>query len=244
MSKKRKNQSSPIINIIVTIIIGVIAIIIKTLLLTYDLITIYSTKYKQKSGNGFWKTYFNKGNYGEFRLYRKIIKIFGKKHVFTNLYLDNISTEHTEIDVIAISKQGIYVFEMKNYSGYIYGSEKDQQWTQVLNRKSKYKFYNPLRQNYAHTKAAERYLGVSEETIIPVIVFSNRSKLSKINITKNQNIIQLNSVNKFIKKTNKREYVFSDEEINEMCIKLINRSNMKEDIKAKHIEDVTLIKGN
>ncbi|WP_162146843.1 nuclease-related domain-containing protein [Acholeplasma granularum] len=101
----------------------------------------------------FFKTYFNKGNYGEFKLYKKIIKTFGTNYFFTNLYLDNINTEHTEVDVVVISKHDIYVFEMKNYSGYIYGSKNDQYWTQVLNRFLKHKLYNPFRQNYAHLKS-------------------------------------------------------------------------------------------
>jgi len=85
---------------------------------------------------------------------------------------------------------------MKNYSGFIFGSEKDQNRTQVLNKFSKNKFYNPLRQNYAHVKGVERYLELSEKEIIPVIVFSNHSKLSKINVYQNQQIIQIKDVNR------------------------------------------------
>lgn len=244
MAKKRNTQHSIFTVLIGTIIIVLITIIFRVLFFAYDVITIYTTKYKQKSGNGFFKTYFNKGNYGEFELYRKIVRLFGKKYAFTNLYLENISTEHTEIDVLALSPQGIYVFEMKNYSGYIYGSEQDQHWTQAFNRNSKFKFYNPLRQNYAHTKATEKYLGVNTESIIPVIVFSNRSKLSKINITKNQNIIQLNSVKKLIKKTKQGTPIFTKEELDQFSIKLIDRSNMSDDIKEKHINEVMMIKDN
>jgi hypothetical protein len=57
--------------------------------------------------------------------------------VRTNIYLDNVNTDTKEIDVISISNQGIYVFEIKNYSGFIYGSEDDKQWTHVLNKWSK-----------------------------------------------------------------------------------------------------------
>lgn len=245
MARKRNSNGASLIIIIGTIIGVIIATIIKLLVFSYDLITIYTSKYKQKSGNGFWKTYFNKGNYGEFKLYRKIIKLFGKDYVFTNLYLENQTTEYTEIDVLALSTQGIYVFEMKNYSGYVYGSEQDQYWTQVLNRFSKYKFYNPLRQNYAHTKATENYLEIDVSSIIPVIVFSNRSKLSKINITKNQNIMQLDSVKKFIKRTNKTSTkVFDKEELDRFALKLIESSNMSDEIKEKHISEVLALSGN
>lgn len=40
---------------------------------------------------------------------------------------------HTyEIDLIMISETGIYVFESKNYSGWIFGDEKQRYWTQIL----------------------------------------------------------------------------------------------------------------
>ena len=180
------------------------------------------------------------GNYGEFILYRKIVGIFGKDYVFTNVYLDNKNTDHTEVDVIALSNHGIYVFEMKNYSGYIYGSEKDQYWTQVLNKYSKHKFYNPLRQNYAHIKAIEKYLELNENEIIPVVVFSNNSKLSKINVKKENHIIQIKDLNRLINSNAKSDFI--DIPVirrKEISVKLIERSNMPQEIKNKHIEQVT-----
>ena len=82
MAKKRNTQHSIFTVLIGTIIIVLITIIFRVLFFAYDVITIYTTKYKQKSGNGFFKTYFNKGNYGEFELYRKIVRLFGKKICF------------------------------------------------------------------------------------------------------------------------------------------------------------------
>ncbi|HPD02893.1 MAG TPA: nuclease-related domain-containing protein, partial [Clostridia bacterium] len=170
---------------------------------------------------------------------------FGRDKVYTNVYLDNKNTDYTEIDVIALSAYGIYVFEMKNYSGYIYGSENDEYWTQVLNKFSKSKFYNPLRQNYAHTKAVERYLELKENETIPVIVFSNHSKLSKINVSNEKNVLQIKDVIQFINKNSKRkEIVFSENELKEFSVKLIERSNMPQEIKGKHIEQVTTIQKN
>ena len=172
MKKRKKyNWLEALVTLAFLIITGIVKLVIRIILFVYDVITIYTSKYSIKSGNGFFKTYFNIGNYGEFKLYRKVIRKFGRDKVYTNVYLDNKNTDYTEIDVIALSAHGIYVFEMKNYSGYIYGSENDEYWTQVLNKFSKNKFYNPLRQNYAHTKAVERYLELKENETIPVTVF-------------------------------------------------------------------------
>ena len=59
----------------------------------------------------------------------------------------------TQIDVLVISKYGIFVIEVKNYQGWIFGQENQPQWKNVHFTKS-FKFQNPLHQNYKHTQAA------------------------------------------------------------------------------------------
>ena len=64
----------------------------------------------------------------------------------------------TQIDHLVISIYGIVIIETKNMSGWIYGSEKDATWTQVFKGGKKYKFKNPLRQNYRHQCAIVEFL--------------------------------------------------------------------------------------
>ncbi len=242
MAKKTKtstNALGSLFYLLALFLAYVIYLTIRLVLLTYDAITIYSTRYKVKSGNGFFKTYFNKGNYGEFKLYRKIVKYFGKQNVFANLYLAGKNTENTEIDVLAVSPHGIYVFEKKNFRGYIYGNDQDETWTQVFNRRSKYKFYNPLRQNYAHTRAVENYLGLNENETLPVIVFANQSKLQKITINSDKPLVLLKRVPSLIKKNRKtKPELYTKAQISDFNIKLLEKANMPEAVKAKHIAEV------
>jgi hypothetical protein len=242
MARKRRNQENALASLsrlLAIIIESIILLIIRLIGFFFDLFTFFTSKYKQKSGNGFLKTYFNKGNYGEFIIYRKVIRIFGKESVLTNIYLDSKNTETTEIDVLAVSSKGIYVFEMKNYSGSIYGSEQDQNWTQVLNRWTKNKFYNPLRQNYSHIKALESYLAIPNSAIIPMIVFSNRSRLSKIDISDTHNVFQFKNAIRFIKRYEKKETdLFSDQQIRDYLTQILEKCNMPEEVKQKHINDV------
>lgn len=242
-----RRKKSSLLEDVLTLVIEFIRLSVyflwKMISLSYDLITVYTSGYRQKSGNAFLKTYFDKGNYGEFILYRLLVGQLGKDAVFTNLYLDNIRTDQTELDVVAVTKSIILLFEMKNYGGSIYGSETDKDWTQVFSRFKKHKFYNPLKQNYAHTKALESYLNVESNIIMPVIVFSNRSKLSKINVGNNHTIIQLNQVKgllKHIKKT-RMEPLNDVHVIREM---LVNRSLMPEEVKQRHIEQIKANKEN
>ena len=91
----------------------------------------------------FINTNYFKGKFGEFSvncLLKKISKN-DKGILYKNIIvlLDNNSHQ---IDHVLISKKGIFVVETKNYSGTIYGSDYQKDWTQVFNYgKQKYKFY-------------------------------------------------------------------------------------------------------
>lgn len=237
--KKRNTPIEIICMGIFLFIQTIVVLIVRLVIFVYDLVTFFTSKYNSKSGIGFFKMYFSKGYYGEFALYRKTIRIFGKESVLTNVYLDNKNTETTEIDVLAVSAKGIYVLEMKNYAGYIYGSEQDQHWTQVLNKWTKNKFYNPLRQNYAHTKAVESYLQISNELTIPIIVFSNRSKLNKISVGENHQVFQYRNAIRYIKRYEaKQKDLISEQQKEEYLVKLLGKCNMPDEVKQKHIEEV------
>ena len=76
----------------------------------------------------------------------------------------------TQIDHVYVSVFGIFVIETKNYTGWIFGSEKQSKWTQVV-YKQKHYFQNPLRQNYAHIKALSELLQLPEEKFHSMVVF-------------------------------------------------------------------------
>src|SRR5690554_6253003 len=78
------------------------------------------------------------------RFFRKI-----EHRQINNLILMDDQGKTHQIDHIEIRKNGIFCIETKNYSGYIYGSENQSQWTQCLYKK-KYYFLNPVKQNKSH----------------------------------------------------------------------------------------------
>lgn len=77
----------------------------------------------------------------------------------------------TQIDHIYVSPFGILVIETKNMSGWIFGSKNQAQWTQTIYR-NKYKFQNPLRQNYKHIKSLESLLDLPLRTFKSIVVFT------------------------------------------------------------------------
>ena len=113
----------------------------------------------------------------------KWVQLLGRKgKILRNIYIPKDNGETSEIDVMYITQKGIFVFESKNYSGWIFGDEKHQMWTMMLPNKEKHSFYNPVKQNRTHLKWLGNYVG-EEVPLFSIIVFSERCELKKVTIT-------------------------------------------------------------
>lgn len=77
----------------------------------------------------------------------------------------------TQIDHIVLGRSGIFVIETKNMSGWIFGTEDQAQWTQVVFRR-KSRFQNPLRQNHLHIKAVQDLLKLPQSRLYNLVVFA------------------------------------------------------------------------
>ena len=112
----------------------------------------------------------------------KLVKLFGRKgKTLRNVYIPKDNGETSEIDVMYITQKGIFVFESKNYSGWIFGDEKGQYWTVMLPNRQKNRFYNPIKQNATHIKWLQKYIG-DDVPLFSIIVFSERCELKKVEI--------------------------------------------------------------
>jgi len=86
-----------------------------------------------------------------------------------------------QIDHLILSVYGIFVIETKNYSGWIFGNEKSEYWTQVI-YKDKFRFYNPIKQNWSHVYALKKLLHEYKEVnYYPIVVFAGDGELKGIN---------------------------------------------------------------
>ena len=162
--------------------------------------------------------------------YRKILK---------NIYVP-YGNQTTEIDVLMIHETGIYVIESKNYSGWIFGSENQQQWTQMLNSYTKKRFYNPMWQNRTHIRALSNYINIDKSKIKSYIVFSDRCELKAIPPNTNECIIT--KIDLFLyaiyNDINNRKKIFTVEEVNQIEEKLKPITNVSQEVKNKHIQDI------
>lgn len=98
-------------------------------------------------------------------------------HRLNNITLPLADGGSTQIDHVIVSKYGIFVIETKNYKGWIYGNEKQRQWTQAFANGSKYKFQNPLRQNYLHIKTLAELLDLELSHFHSMIAFIGECEL-------------------------------------------------------------------
>lgn len=76
-----------------------------------------------------------------------------------------------QIDHLLVSKYGLFIIETKNRNGWIFGSEDQKTWTQVVFGK-KYPFQNPIHQAYRQKKSLAEFLTIGTSKIHEVIYFN------------------------------------------------------------------------
>ena len=184
------------------------------------------------------------GRYGEYLIYDKLrtYESAGSKFLF-NIYIPKNSDETSEIDVLMISQKGLFVFESKNYSGWIFGNEHSKYWMQTLatgrNQSHKEKFYNPIKQNDSHIKNLTRYLKM-DLTCYSVISFAERTTLKDIEIFRDDvKVITRDKVNQVVEKVfSSTENILTTEQIDEIYKKLYPLTQVSEEVKKKHIDNI------
>jgi len=124
------------------------------------------------------------GRYGEYLTEHLLAHggLPGRMRTWSNVLVprDGAAVGEAELDVLMLHERGVFVFESKNYSGWIFGSEGQRMWTQSLNRYTKARFYNPVMQNAAHVRALSKRLVVPERDFVSYIVFSDRCELKEV----------------------------------------------------------------
>lgn len=85
----------------------------------------------------------------EFWLKLELKKLPNNEYLLLNDIMVENEAGTNQIDHILISRYGMFVIEMKNYSGLIKGNSYNNKWSQHIGKYKKC-FYNPIHQNYGH----------------------------------------------------------------------------------------------
>lgn len=203
----------------------------------------WKSTYYSATHRSFITILFNTGAYGEYLTYNCLRKYEsdGAKFLF-NCYLPKDNDDTSEIDVMMIYKSGIYVFESKNYSGWIFGSESSKMWTQSLpNGRSskKERFYNPIMQNKTHIKWLEQQVDETDP-LHSIVVFSQRCEFKKLEITSSDiSVVKRDALLKLVREIDERVgYRLDDDRISIIYEKLYPFTQVSDEVKESHIENM------
>ncbi len=192
-------------------------------------------------------TNLNRGTKSERKMVLKILKSGIKSTaIFHDIYLNNGNGTYSQIDLVVATKVGIVVFEVKEYNGWIFGTENQINWTQILAYgKRKYKFYNPILQNKKHVEDLKKFYHFENVPVFSMIVFFGNCEF--------KNLIDLPS-RTFLTKSNKVINRFNEILENNQPAKYENKweiaSLLKQAVKngensiirEKHVENIQKLK--
>ncbi len=220
-----------------------------TIYALYDFFVASKSRYKKtdyydQTHKSFWSMQFDKGSQGEYLIWDSLQQLPGYKKFLLNCYLPKRNGESTEVDLILLHESGIYVFESKNYSGWIFGTETQQYWTQSLpgryGQAHKVKFFNPILQNQAHLKWLGEYLGIDSHFFYSCIVFGDECTLKDITLTSGRHYVT-NRSNLFAAISSHIQLSItklSPEQIDSLYAKLFPLTQVDAEQRAQHIKEV------
>ena len=173
-----------------------------------------------------------KGCIGEKIVANRLASLPKQKYRVLNDILLETEYGTTQIDHIVVSVYGVFVIETKYYKGWITGSEYGDYWTQNIYR-NKYKFRNPLKQNYAHVKALEDKIGIEEEKLIPIVAFSSRST---IKVKSKKPVVYISRVKRVIK--GYQDTVFQENELDMLVDKIMSANITSKEVRKEHVKQI------
>ena len=174
------------------------------------------------------------GHMGESVVRYKLSKLDQNKYRIINNLMVVVNGKSSEIDHVVVSNSGVFVIETKNYRGTITGYEKGKEWTQYINR-SKFKFYNPIRQNYGHLLVLkEIFKEYPKIPFIPIVVFTGEAKL-KVNAGSSM-VISSKDLLRAIENQNKK--VLTDKGIDFIYNKLSSLNSNDKIMRKEHIASI------
>lgn len=169
----------------ILIAIAIMFVIVTVILSAYDSIKKFKSEEKKH------KTKAEKlGDAGEREVQRLLMTLpYNKYKVMRNIMINTYNGGTTQIDFLVVSLYGIFVIEVKNYSGTVFGKYNSQNWKQCIG-KNTYEFYNPLKQNDGHVNALSKLLKINKDRFIPITVFSNKTNIKAPKAIHQRNIIK------------------------------------------------------
>ncbi len=203
------------------------------------------TAYYQITKNPYSSIKYDKGKYGEYLIYKRLRRFEsdGGKFLF-NVYIPKSNNETTEIDLLLICSKGLFVFESKNYGGWIFGNEAYKNWTQTFplgrGRSHKEHFYNPIMQNASHIKYLKRLVD-ENPPMRSIIVFSDKCTLKDIAIKSNDvSVVKYGNVSSVVTQIcgQTKADLLTQIEISNIYNKLYPYTQVSCEVRERHVNNI------
>ena len=126
------------------------------------------------------------------------------------IYNLNLENPKVQIDLIYINKDGVFVIEVKNWTGSINGSQEDTYWFRkhfVNHRLRVDRYLNPVRQNEYHINHLKRYIPINVPIYSLVVFASNNASHLKID-----NVLSITKLSRYLLNL-KSEVTLKDDDI-------------------------------
>ena len=160
-----------------------------------------------------------KGMMGEYFVKKQLEKLAEKyKGIFYHNLMFGVGETSTQLDNLLITSKAVYVIEVKNYAGRVYGGQYQDQWYQTIrydNQRrgrggrtytkthiAKNAFFNPIKQNQIHVNAVKNNLEtVKNLALLNVVVFMNRSNISNVEMKDESSfVVNRRTLNRLVKR--------------------------------------------
>lgn len=192
---------------------------------------------------------------GEVRLIFGLEKVFPAERIFADGYFPKVDpkmgvrkvvtkADLVQVDCMVVDESGIYVFESKDYVGWIYAHGNRVHWTQVSGYgKNKHQFYSPVRQNETHIAAVRTIVG---ETIpiYSVVVFGREATLKVLEDLPENCIVCTQAEIRRAMEGRRRGPCLDREKVEGLCRRIrLGMVNPDRIVRAEHVEEVQEIAG-
>lgn len=191
------------------------------------------------------------GRTGETRIANQLgmLAFFGREgRTLRNVYVTNSKGYTAEIDVLYITAKGLFVIESKNYSGWIFGDDRNAMWTATyyagknfigVKKSSKHKFYNPVWQNQGHIRFLKRFLNM-RVPCYSFVVFSDQCEFKALELNNDDTIVcKRRQLRAHIKRIwDSSEDLLTQEQIDKIYKRLLPLTNPDQEVRAKHIASI------
>ena len=180
-----------------------------------------------------------RGAIGERIVQKRLNKLGEEYRAYHDLYVEDAQYGLTQIDHVVVSKYGLHVIETKHYKGWIFGSENQKYWTQVI-YKNKQKCYNPIRQNYGHIEALKSRLNLPNLPARSIIAFSNEVEFKFKEPFRSADVVHYRGLVKVIKQDDRPR--LTDNQVNSIIRNLDQLADLPKEekklIRKAHLQQV------